>query len=508
MFIRRYILTCLIMNLKHLLKQLTQIDPQSDCDIQAVTADSRLVKAGALFLAFPGLTVDGRQFIEQAIQQGAAAVLYEGADDAAVTISQQAYPVPVIAIKQLAQHVGEIAARFYHQPSQQMHVIGVTGTNGKTSCCHFIAEALAQLDQRCALLGTNGSGFLPSLVPATHTTPDPVQLQALLADFVKQKADYLAMEVSSHALDQVRVGGIQFDTAVFTQLSRDHLDYHGTMENYAKAKKRLFSYPDLKHVILNIDDPLGLEIAEELSQKKQAPKIWVYSAKGQQDKRWDGVRAMQVKAEDSGFTVAISSPWGEAEFFTPLLGRFNIDNLFAVLLVLLTHQVSLTEAIPLLEKLQPIAGRMQTLGGGKQPLVVVDFAHTPDALKQTLMALKQHQPQKLICVFGCGGDRDQGKRPLMGVQAEQYADQVIITNDNPRSEDPQQISAAILQGCKAPDKVLIELDRKKAIQLALKQTKAGDIVLIAGKGHENYQLIGDNKIAFSDVEQVKACLNA
>lgn len=468
----------------------------SGLSLTKLIADSRQVSVGSVFVAYPGEAKDGRDYIEQAVKQGAAAVLWEQQNfawDASLKVANQ-------GIKDLKQKIGDIASAFYGSPSQKLWMIGVTGTNGKTTCSHWLAQAFSQLNQKVAIVGTLGNGILDADVPLSttlNTTPDPILLHAMLADYVQQQAKVVAMEVSSHGLDQGRVNGVQFDVAVFTNLTRDHLDYHGDMAAYAAAKKKLFDWNDLKHVVLNIDDAFGAQLAEELRVKNKA--VMTYGLSSNAD-----VYAEHLSMTERGITMQVNTPFGLTHLTAEVLGEFNAYNLLAVLTTLLVSDVSLQDAVDAVSKVKPVAGRMQQYGGGKMPLVVIDYAHTPDALAQVLKSLRPQTKGELTCVFGCGGDRDQGKRPLMAKVTSDLADHVVITSDNPRNESPALIIEAVVSGAGSNAKVIE--DRAQAIVLSIKQARAGDVVLVAGKGHENYQEIAGVKYPFSDADVVKSAL--
>lgn len=462
----------------------------------SITADSRQVKKGSVFLAYPGVSSDGRAYISQAIAAGAAAVLWEHAGFTWRT----EWDVPNVAMHDLKHQAGHLAADYYHQPSKALTMIGVTGTNGKTSVSQWLAQCLNYLGQKSAVLGTIGNGILDDgLSVAANTTPDAVLLQAMLADFLQKGVKAVAMEVSSHGLDQNRVSAVEFDVAVLTNLSRDHLDYHQTMEAYAAAKQKLFACVDLKVAVLNADDAFGQEIA--LVATAQGKAVLTYGfAQG-------NVCGSNLQLHQQGLCMDVTTPQGDALLIAPVLGRFNAYNVLAVLTTLLALNVSLQDALAAIAKLNPVQGRMQQFGGEDLPLVVVDYAHTPDALEKVLSTLREQlqDSQKLVCVFGCGGDRDTGKRPLMGNVANQLADIVIVTSDNPRSEDPATIIHEITRSMKAGYK--IEPDREKAIQSAVNAANPADIVLVAGKGHENYQEVLGVKIPFSDAQVAQTALN-
>lgn len=488
------------MRLQDLLQGFAVLNNQQNQLVSGISLDSRHIKKGDLFLAYPGFRVDGRNFIEQAISQGAVAIACESSG---YQPKANYANFPIILVDNLQSRLGDIAARFYQDPSQAMTIIGVTGTNGKTSITHFIAAALQVQQMQCGVMGTLGYGFLPHLAPSPQTTLDPVQIQKIFFDLRAQKAQAIAMEVTSHALDQKRVQGVHFKIAVFTQLSRDHLDYHHDMQSYAKAKELLFQQPGLKYGVINLDDELGQQLVDRYHQKI---KIIGYSQSGKTDARIACITATKIKPKAPGFDVQVKTPWGAGEFSTELLGRFNISNLLAVLGVLGLLDIPLKTVLSTLSQLQTVKGRMQCYGGNHQPLVVVDYSHTPDALEKALTSLREHCHGKLICVFGCGGDRDRGKRPQMAAIAEKFADQVVLTNDNPRSESPEFIVSEIKTGFSKPEKVVVELDRKKAIHWAVQNAKVGDIVLVAGKGHETVQIIGDAHLPFDDGEEVKDAL--
>ncbi|MCP4994704.1 MAG: UDP-N-acetylmuramoyl-L-alanyl-D-glutamate--2,6-diaminopimelate ligase [Gammaproteobacteria bacterium] len=498
--------------LSELLAGIVEVRQADDCRIAALSLDSRAVKPGGLFLACAGGTSHGLEYIDQAIGRGAVAILWEPSgdwDEQRIERLAADSAVRFLAIPDLSKTVSAIAGRFYDMPASAMAVIGITGTNGKTSCSHFIAQGLSDdAGRSCAVIGTLGNGFPVEsgdgniLETATHTTPDPVNLQRLLAEFRSEDADSVAVEVSSHALDQSRAAGVAFDIAAFTNLSREHLDYHGSMDAYGAAKARLFQWPGLNSAVINMDDPFGQRLIEQIPT---GVKVIGYGLEAderlQRLSHW--ILADQVVLKESGMQVHVESSWGEGFFHTPLMGRFNISNLLLVLAVLLEREIDFKQALGRLSKIVTIAGRMEGFGGGSLPRVVVDYAHTPDALEQTLNALKPHISGQVVTLFGCGGDRDRGKRPLMGEVAERISDRVVVTDDNPRSEDGDQITKEILAGMERPERAMVERSRGRAIRKAIEGANTGDLVLIAGKGHENYQLVGDLTLPFSDRERVK-----
>jgi len=482
--------------LADLLAGITVVDPIWDRQIGGITADSRAVKPGFLFIAFPGSQLDGRDFIHVAITQGASAIIAEGPSQDPRVIEN----IPVFYAKNLQQQVSKIAARFYGHPSRAMTLIGVTGTNGKTSITQLIGQCLQQAKKACGIMGTLGTGIYGQLQKGTHTTPDPIAVQAILADFSQHGVTTAAMEVSSHALDQARVRQVQFKIGVFTNLTRDHLDYHETMEAYAGAKQKLFQQFGLEHAVLNADDAFSADIQRQLPP---GVKAWRYGIQTKDADIW----ADSVHYTSAGITAMITTPWGKGELSLPLLGEFNLSNALAVITCLGLMKFSWVTIVDMMSKVTGVPGRMQPYHLPGSPTFIIDYAHTPDALEQVLHALRKHNPERLICVYGCGGDRDPGKRPLMGRIAESLATHTIITNDNPRTESPEKIAEVILQGYQHPKSAEVILDRKQAIYAALKQATERDIILIAGKGHEDYQIIGHETTHFSDLECVIQVLN-
>lgn len=492
--------------------QLTQLlsgfisKPFLDVNITGLANDSRAVRPGYLFLAYPGEKSDGRDFIPDAIENGASAILYEALSDGGAPFKEKGgrKEVLFLPIENLTHIQSEIAARFYDYPSKKLQVIGVTGTNGKTSITHFLAQCFEALEQKCALIGTIGTGFLPNLDKASLTTPDPILLQQLFFDLHQKGAEHVAMEVSSHALEQGRVGAVNFDIAVFTQLSRDHLDYHLTMDNYGNSKAKLFAFPHLQYAVLNWDDEWGQKIA--LKHLNDYPII-IYTTKNDPlPSNLKVLRATDIETVSDGFLVRVQSPWGEGQFHCRLVGRFNVSNLLAVLGALIASGIEFSRALACLNRVSAVRGRMQILPSENAPTVVVDYSHTPDALMKGLQALREHCDGRLWCVFGCGGDRDPGKRPQMGEIAGNFADFSIITTDNSRSEDPEAIAQQILQGVANKKTSKIILDRAEAIRFAIDNANKGDMILIAGKGHEDYQIIGEKTYPFSDVEEARLAL--
>jgi UDP-N-acetylmuramoyl-L-alanyl-D-glutamate--2,6-diaminopimelate ligase len=404
----------------------------------------------------------------------------------------------------LSHHVGTIADRFFGAPSAAVTVVGITGTNGKTTCAWLLAQALQHCNRPAAYMGTLGFGVPPSITATEHTTSDAVTVHRQLAALRNLGAECVCMEVSSHAIDQNRVGAVRFNTAAFTNLTRDHLDYHGTMEAYGDAKARLFEWPSLANRVINVDDAFGSELAARLSSSRLVITSRVSSATGISLEHVEKVRAVRAIAESAGLAIQIESSWGNTRLTVPLIGDFNVDNVLIVLAVLLAWNIPLEQAVAAIEKCRAPSGRMELFGGtATSPLAIVDYAHTPDALAKALQAARPHCRGQLRLVFGCGGDRDAGKRPLMGRIAAELADDVIVTDDNPRTEDPARIVADILAGmpgagATAPVRTMVEHDRTRAIQTALRRSTPGDVVLIAGKGHEDYQIYGTVRRPFKD----------
>jgi len=468
--------------------------------------DSREVMPGGLFLACAGGRRHGMVFAEQARERGAATILAEPADDwdeDRLLLAGDALGVPVIAVPRLAALAGTVAARFHGDPSAELAVIGITGTNGKTSASHFLAAALAD-GHRCGVLGTLGYGLPGALHSASHTTPDALRVQAELAELREQGADCVAMEVSSHALHQHRVAGVHFHSAVFTNLSRDHLDYHGDMASYGEVKAGLFEQPGLQLAVINSDDAFGRDLAARCLAR--GLRVIACGATAAAPAGAVAVRAADIVSHADGLDFELQLDDARVAVHSQLLGRFNVDNLLLVAGLLHGWGLAPADIARRLAGLRTVPGRMQRLGGDGRPVAVVDYAHTPDALEQALRALRPHTGGRLLCVFGCGGERDAGKRPLMGRVAEQLADQVIVTDDNPRGEDGEVIVAQVLAGMVRPAAVQVVRDRARAIARAMAEAGPGDLVLVAGKGHEDYQQVGELRLPFSDVAQVQQAL--
>jgi UDP-N-acetylmuramoyl-L-alanyl-D-glutamate--2,6-diaminopimelate ligase len=475
-------------------------------EVADLTLDSRSVRAGAAFLACRGRTRHGLEFAPAAVAAGARAVLWEPAPG--VSAPQFAAPVLVVAVPELSAQAGYIADRFFGAPSARLMVTGVTGTNGKTTCAWLLAAALSAAGRSCAYLGTLGTGLDGRMTSGSLTTPDAVTLQRQLAQLRDAGAAAVAMEVSSHALDQQRCAGVRFQIAAFTNLSRDHLDYHGDMRAYAAAKAALFDWPTLGARVINVDDAFGATLATRVAPGEA---LIVTGRLGDPAQHAPGARfvhALSCTHRPDGLALELDTSWGQATLHSRLLGDFNADNLLTVLGMLLAGGMALQHSCEVLAACEAPPGRMQLSGGGPLPLAIVDYAHTPDALDKALRAARAHCAGRLLCVFGCGGDRDRGKRAEMARVAESLADAIYITDDNPRSEDPRRIVADISAGLRDPAQAHIEHDRATAIAAALGAAAAGDVVLVAGKGHEDYQLVGGERRAFSDLAQVRAALAA
>jgi UDP-N-acetylmuramoyl-L-alanyl-D-glutamate--2,6-diaminopimelate ligase len=472
--------------------------------VSGLATDSRTLAAGEVFLAYPGARSDGRRFIGDAVARGAAGVVWERSGFE-WNPEWHVASVPIDGLRALA---GPLAHEVYGRPSDKLWIIGVTGTNGKTSCTQWIARACGECGARTAVVGTLGTGFPGALDPGINTTPDPVLLHRSLARLLASGAQGAAIEVTSIGLDQGRLNGIAFGAALFTNLSRDHLDYHGDMESYARAKRRLFEAPGLRHAVVNLDDVQGVQIARMLGGG-DVSRTGYSCFEGVAERAGLGrfIEAHAISLSPDGVAFDLRSSWGDAHVECRLLGRFNVSNLIGVAGAMLVSGVPFDSTVTALGHIEPVAGRMQRLGGGEAPLVVVDYAHSPDALEKTLGTLKdvvRTSGGRLIVVFGCGGERDRGKRPAMGAVAARNADHVVVTSDNPRGEDPAAIIADIVAGIPRPHEVIE--DRRAAIERAVGMAQPGDIVLLAGKGHETYQEVAGRRLPFSDAAEALRAL--
>ncbi|AZZ90491.1 UDP-N-acetylmuramoyl-L-alanyl-D-glutamate--2,6-diaminopimelate ligase [Hahella sp. KA22] len=483
--------------LAELLKGIAEVPAALDCWVSDIQQDSRKVTSGALFVAAEGVSSNGAQYVEDALARGARAVLLPGT-------RQHVYEkgdVVFIELDNVRPVVGIIAHRFFGQATHRMKVVGVTGTNGKSSVTHYVAQLAEGMGMSAAVVGTLGYGRPNSLKATTHTTPDAVSLHRVLAELRNEGIELVAMEVSSHALDQDRAAGVNFDVAVLTNITRDHLDYHGTLEAYAEAKKRLFLSDSVRWKVFNQDDPYGARWAQEL----QGPKTLTFSV-GKRDKTAANVCAEDVHFDADGMSFELDFGATREPARLALVGEFNLSNALAACAALSALKAEPQAVRQQMARLTPVTGRMQPLHEDKAPTVVVDYAHTPDALEVALKAARRHCPGRLWCVFGCGGDRDPGKRPLMGAVAAQYADEVVLTDDNPRGEDPESIVAQIVKGVEQGAHFQVVRPRNDAIRFAVEHAAREDVILLAGKGHEDYQEIQGRRMPFSDIEIARDCL--
>lgn len=487
-------------NLRELLAPWVSSAPEQ-C-LREMTLDSRTAASGDLFVAIVGHDADGRHYIPQAIAQGVAAIVAEADGVAEEGELRVLHGVPVIYLNQLNRRLSALAGRFYQQPSHKLKLAGVTGTNGKTTTTHLLAQWAQSLGEVSAVMGTVGNGLFGQIIPVANTTGSAVDIQQTLYQLQSQGATFAAMEVSSHGLVQHRVADLHFAAAAFTNLSRDHLDYHGDMAHYEAAKWQLFAEHEVEHRIINADDQVGRRWLAKL------PQAVAVSVTGHlpepRPARW--LLVSQVDYQNTGMVIRFDSSWGDGQVTSRLIGEFNVGNLMLALATLLALGYPLADLLRTGSKLQSVCGRMEVFHGRGKPTVVVDYAHTPDALEKALTAARLHCHGKLWCVFGCGGDRDKGKRPLMGGVAEQYADRVVITDDNPRSEAPLTIINDILAGLLDAGRAMIIPGRAAAVTSAIMQADEQDVVLVAGKGHEDYQIIGNQRLDYSDRTTVAALL--
>ncbi len=483
--------------------------------IKRLVVDSRMIKQGDTFMAYAGEHHDAREYIPQAIAAGANAVLWDSRN----FLWDPSWQLPALPIENLREKSGLIASHVYGHPSKKMQMIGITGTNGKTSCSHWYLQAMRFLGKKTAIIGTIGNGFEDVLEPTVNTTPDAVKIQQLLASYVHEGSENVVMEVSSHGIQQGRVAGVDFSVAVLTNLSRDHLDYHKDMDSYAATKAQLFLQPGLKYAVLNLDDALGVSLSRQLAS--ESVQVIGYGFKKQHkflSAQCKTLIGSNLKVGIAGLEFDIEYEGDKEKLKTGLIGRFNAANLLAVIATLLASGVNFLDAVRSLQHVRPIPGRMEIFGGINQPLVIVDYAHTPDALKEVLVTLREilgetgpssdteKRKARLFCVVGCGGERDKGKRPLIGEIATHYADEVIFTSDNPRNESPAEIIKDMIAGA-AEKNYQIQENRALAIYQTIYGARQGSVVLLAGKGHECYQEIDGEKIPFSDAETVRHVLH-
>jgi UDP-N-acetylmuramoyl-L-alanyl-D-glutamate--2,6-diaminopimelate ligase len=485
-------------------KQLNTNINLTSIDCIGITEDSNKIEKDYLFIARPGLKSDGRRYIHQASENGALAILCEL--DCIEKFAQASNcSIAIYAIENLAQEIGKLSADFYQNPSQYLTIVGVTGTNGKTSCTQLLTRVVENLGKKAAVMGTLGNGPVGDLQETTNTTLDAIALQGFLAEFKDSDIELVGMEVSSHALMQGRINAVEFTSALFTNLTRDHLDYHGDMESYTKAKKLLLTMAGLESVVINADDAMGAKFIEdpEITAKKYSFSITPVNARDDDNSVWTEA----VSFHDSGIEAEIVTPWGDIQFKTSMIGQFNLSNCLAVITTLGSIGYPIKDVANELSKVPFVKGRMERFGGEDKPLVIVDYAHSPDALKHVLQALRPHTNHKLWCVVGCGGDRDKGKRSEMATIAEAFADQLVFTSDNPRGESIEDIINDMLTGLTEPSDCSVEYSRELAITNSISSAALGDVVLVAGKGHEKVQVIGTEKIPFSDEDVVNKALS-
>ncbi len=490
-------------SLRVLLEGFADLRNVPDSLVSDLQTDHRKIERGGLFMACSGRNRHGINFARQAIDSGAVAIVFDPADGGEEQAAALDAVVPLISVERLGQKVGQIASRFYGDPSAALQVIGITGTNGKTSCSHYLAQALSE-EKRCAVIGTLGWGFIKNLQETTHTTPDPVTLNRMLGQIRNQGGELVMMEASSHGLDQGRISGIHFRGAIYTNFSRDHLDYHDSLEAYIAAKLLLLQSSGLSFVVVNLDDE-AMQVVINAAPKTVS--LWGFTQK--QEKAVQGqcdavvvAKACEMVREGLNFKVEFKGD--SANLSVPVIGSFNLENLLAVLTTMLAMGMPLRRAASALGRINPVPGRMERISVAGKPLVVVDYAHTPDALEKALASLKPHCAGKLKVVFGCGGDRDRGKRSLMGKIAAAYCDEVYLTDDNPREEDPVSIITDICGG--GLDGAVVIHDRRRAIASAIENSSPKDVVLVAGKGHETAQQIRDRSLPFNDREVIESFL--
>lgn len=501
------------MDLIELLAPILDLPRHFNRPISGTTVNSQRVKPGYVFFAIPGYgNHDGRDYIQNAIIAGAVAVVSEIAGDDQVKTSLIMPPgdnknvIPHIQIPHLRQSLGKIASLYYGEPTLQMQTVGVTGTNGKTTVTTLLAKALKRLNAKPGFIGTHGVGSdIDDLKKTNLTTPGPFELQAYLQTLLEEDCDSVMMEVSSHAIKQYRAVGVHFDTIVLTNVTRDHLDFHHSIEDYIATKERLFTDYAAQCMVLNLDDIIGRKLALRMGKKKH---VIGYSMRGIKSEQVSTVRGCQIRSSQSGLEMVVVYEQKKRAVKTKLMGDFNVSNILAVIATLMSLGYQFEDAVDALQDIEPVGGRMEVLyAGATKPMVVIDYAHSPSALEAVLLNLRQACKRKLICVFGCGGQRDEGKRKIMGKIAETHADQVILTDDNPRNESPQKIMTDILKGFLCPWAVSVVHDRTDAIMKAINDALPGDVVLIAGKGSESYQILGDQKIMFNDKDKAEFLLS-
>lgn len=481
-----------------------------DITVSGITQDSRKVGGNYIFIAIRGTASHGLEFAEQAVSSGASVVLWDGAGvEHKQALDAIAGKIICLQVEDLQHHIGKIASRFFGHPSVDLNMVGVTGTDGKTSVSHYLAQCLNTDAAPCGVLGTLGNGLINALVPTGLTTAGAVEVQQSLAALVENGALTAVMEVSSHGLDQGRVDSVEFDTAVFTNLSQDHLDYHNNMDSYFEAKSKLFKTEGLKSAVINLDDEYGRTLAQKYRHRLTVYGYSTLSDVEALESYADFiVHAKSITPTAHGFDINVVTPKGTGYFGLNLLGEFNVSNSLAVLATLLLNNVAFEESLKRLRAIRPVAGRMEVIVADHMPTVIVDYAHTPQGIAAACSAARLHFSGELWCVFGCGGDRDREKRPLMAQSAERVADHVVVTSDNPRHEDPQVIIDQVIGGFTHPDSVRSYVDRREAIAYAIAQAAPEDVILIAGKGHESCQIVGDRYIGFDDRDVTRALFKA
>ncbi len=483
----------------------------TDRPVCGLTQNSRTVQPGELYIALPGLTGHGLDYLTEVVAHEAIAVLTEPNTQwpqDRINALRKTVPIAIISSPGLSQHLVALAKCYYTDHAAEMRIIGITGTNGKTSVAHYLAQALEILQPgSVGVIGTLGNGRLQDLRSTQHTTPDLLSLYAELARQREMGIRQVVMEVSSHALEQGRIAGLRIETALFTNLTRDHQDYHGNMAAYGAAKAKLFQTPDLAHAVIQADDPFGQQLINQLAKNETIKVTEISTNNKTQLNSTHSIQATRIQTSPTGLHIDLQTSAGNGQINSPLRGRFNADNLILALGALRQQQIPLAEAIIALSQVEGVPGRMTHRGGAGQPQVLIDYAHTPDALEKVLQAAREHTKGRLISVFGCGGNRDQGKRPLMGAIAERLTEQVWITDDNPRHENPTEITEQILAGMHQPNQVQLEHSRAKAITEAIAQAQPDDMIVVAGKGHETQQQIGEQQLPFSDIEQVEKALH-
>lgn len=497
--------SCITWSLADLLEGWAKVSTQyKNIGISGLSLDSRNIQSGDLFFALQGQQSHGLEFSKQVIENDAAAIVWDNSQIAEKIVLPK--EIPCIAISSLQQQIGLIASRFYQNPSEKINVICVTGTDGKTSVSQFISQALNKLNISCGVIGTLGYGVYPDLNLSSHTTPNAICMHAFLKRFYENEVYFAVIEGSSHGLKQGRLNGVVVDTAIFTNLGRDHMDYHKNFDDYADSKRLLFKFPALKNAVVNIDDDFGKQLVNDLDN---TINLVTYSQAENGNGRDSHIFAKNTLISNKGINFEIISTWGNASIETNVFGRFNVGNILAAMGALLVNGYSFKDTLKAISSIRTVPGRMELISAKSDvPSVFIDYAHTPQALSNVLQALQEQCMGDLWCIFGCGGDRDRGKRPLMAEVVERYADHAIITDDNPRTEDPNTIAEDIVVGFSNSTNYQLIHDRKQAITYAIKNASTEDTVLIAGKGHEAVQIINNKSYIFDDKEIASLLLKA